>query len=123
MPLHVLIGIGAIMIIACLVVRDRTEYRIEKLKRELRALLMDEKQQADIRKDIEQNVAQASAALLRADRRNNSMRRGWEVAAELLDQLEEFEEEGAPVRRSDFDELSLEENVEIKGDQTEVSEV
>ena len=76
MPLHVLIGIGAIMIIACLVVRDRTEYRIEKLKRELRALLMDEKQQADIRKDIEQNVAQASEALLRADRRNNSMRRG-----------------------------------------------
>ena len=33
MPLHVLIGIGAIMIIACLVVRDRTEYRIERLKR------------------------------------------------------------------------------------------
>lgn len=123
MPLHVLIGIGAIMIIACLVVRDRTEYRIEKLKRELRALLMDEKQQADIRKDIEQNVAQASEALLRADRRNNSMRRGCDVAAELLDQLEEFEEEGAPVRRSDFDELSLEENVENKGDQTEVSEV
>ena len=84
---------------------------------------MDENQQADIRKDIEQNVAQASEALLRADRRNNSMRRGCDVAAELLDQLEEFEEEGAPVRRSDFDELSLEENVEIKGDQTEVSEV
>ena len=125
MPLHVLIGIGAIMIIVCLVVRDRTEYRIEKLKRELRALLMDEKRQADMRKDIEQNVAQASEALLRADRRNNSMRRGCDVAAALLDQLEEFEEEGVPMRRRDFDldGLSPEEDVEIEDDQTEVPEV
>ena len=125
MPLHVLIGIGAIMIIVCLVVRDRTEYRIQKLKRELRALLMDEKRQADMRKDIDLNVAQAFEALLRADRRNNSMRKGCDAAAELLDQLEEFEEEGVPMRRRDFDldGLSPEEDVEIEDDQTEVPEV
>ncbi len=87
------------MIIGCLVVRDRTEYRIQKLKRELRALLTDEKRQADVRGDIELAVAQASEALLRADRRNNSVRKGCHLVSDLLDQLEAFEEEGAPARR------------------------
>ena len=99
-PLHFLIGIGAILIISCLVVRDRTEDRMQKLKTEFLALRTDEKRQADMREDIELTVAQATEALMRADRRNNSMRKGCEAVSGLLDQLEEFEEKGVPVRPS-----------------------
>ena len=71
-------------------------------------LRTDEKRQADMREDIELTVAQATEALLRADRRNNSMRKGCEAVSVLLDQLEEFEEKGAPVRpeTSDDDEYA-----------------
>ena len=125
MPLHFLIGIGAILIIVALVVRDRTEYRIQKLKAELMALRTDEKRQGDMREDVELTVAQATEALLRADRRNNSMRKGCEAVSALLDQLEGFEEKGAPVRADvpdseDDDDLG-EENL-AEEDQTEVSE-
>ena len=98
MPLHYLIGIGAVLIIAALVVRDRTEYRMQKLKAELMALRTDEKRQAEMREDVELTVAQATEALLRADRRNNGMRKGCEAVSVLLDRLEAFEEKGAPVR-------------------------
>ena len=90
-PLHFLIGIGAILIISCLVVRDRTEDRMQKLKTEFLALRTDEKRQADMREDNELTVAQATEALMRADRRNNSMWKGCEAVSGLLDQLEEFD--------------------------------
>jgi len=72
MPYYIFIGAGIILVIACLIVRDRTEYEITRLRAECMALRNDEKRQSDTRNDIELMVAQANDALMRADRRRNS---------------------------------------------------
>ena len=75
---HFFIGAGIILVIACLIVRDRTEYEITRLRAECMAL----------RNDIELMVAQANDALMRADRHCSSLRKGCEIAAALTVQLE-----------------------------------
>ena len=93
MPYHIFIGAGIILVIACLIVRDRTEYEITRLRTECMALRNDEKRQLDTRNDIELMVAQANNALMRADRRCNSLRKGCEIAAVLTVQLEALADE------------------------------
>ena len=83
MPYYIFIGAGIILVIACLIVRDRTEYEITRLRAECMAL----------RNDIELMVAQANDALMRADRRCNSLRKGCEIAAALTVQLEALADE------------------------------
>ena len=85
MPYHIFIVAGIILVIACLIVRDRTEYEITRLRAECMALRNDEKRQADMRNDIE---LQANDAIIRADRRSNSLRKGCEIAADLKVRLE-----------------------------------
>lgn len=87
------IGAGIILVIACLIVRDRTEYEITRLRAECMALRNDEKRQADMRNDIELMVAQANDAIIRADRRSNSLRKGCEIAADLKVRLEVLADE------------------------------
>ena len=77
------LGAGIILVIACLIVRDRTEYEITRLRAECMAL----------RNDIELMVAQANDALMRADRHCNSLRKGCEIAAALTVQLEALADE------------------------------
>ena len=93
MSYHFFIGAGIILVIACLIVRDRTEYEITRLRAECMALRNDEKRQSDTRNDIELMVAQANDALMRADRRCNSLRKGCEIAAALTVQLEALADE------------------------------
>ena len=81
------------MVIACLIVRDRTEYEITRMRAEYMALHNDEKRQSETRNGIELMVAQANDALIRADRRCNSLRKGCEVAAALTVQLEALADE------------------------------
>lgn len=93
MPYYIFIGAGVILVIACLIVRDRTEYEITRMRAEYMALRNDEKRQSDTRNGIELMVAQANDALMRADRRCNSLRKGCEVAAALTVQLEALADE------------------------------
>ena len=93
MPYHIFIVAGIILVIACLIVRDRTEYEITRLRAECMALRNDEKRQVDMRNDIELMIAQANDALMRADRRCNSLAKGCEIAAALKVRLEALADE------------------------------
>ena len=115
MPLAAVLGIGAVLVIICLVVRDRTESRIQKMRAELMALRKDERRHTELREEIETTCAQATEALMRADRRCNSLRKGCEVSSELYDQIEAYEAEGAPVR--DYDEQRDESEGDAESDE------
>ena len=87
-PYHIFIGVGIVLIVTCLVVRDRTEYRISKLRSEFMALRTEEQRQADLRDEIELMVAQAGEALMRGDRRCQSLLNDTGEMANLMEQME-----------------------------------
>jgi uncharacterized oligopeptide transporter (OPT) family protein len=91
---YIFIGAGVVLVITCLIVRDRTEYAITRMRAEFMALRTEEKRQSEIRDDIELMVAQAGEALMRADRRCNSLRKGCETVAALTAQVEVISSEG-----------------------------
>ena len=98
MPYQIFLGIGIFLVVVCLVVRDRTEYRVSRLRAELMALRTDEKRQADARDEVELMIAQAGEALMRGDRRCGSMDKGCRALADLVEELRPLvpeEEEGA----------------------------
>ena len=98
MPYQIFLGIGIFLVVVCLVVRDRTEYRISRLRAELMALRTEEKRQADVRDEVELMIAQAGEALMRGDRRCNSMEKGCQALSEMVEELRPLipeEDEGA----------------------------
>ena len=106
MPYQIFLGVGILLVVVCLVVRDRTEYRISRLRAELLALRTEEKRQADVRDEVELMIAQAGEALMRGDRRCGNMQKGCQALAEMVEELQPLmpdngdpasvEEEGTP---------------------------
>lgn len=90
-----LIVAGILLLIAALVVRDQTEFRVTQLRSELLALRNEEKRLSERRDEIELMVAQIGDALMRADRRCNSIDKGFEQVSEILEAL------GASVPQAD----------------------
>ena len=82
-----LIIAAVLLLIAALVIRDQTEFRISQLRSELMALRNEEKRLSERRDEIELMVAQIGDALMRADRRTNSIEKGLEQASEILEAL------------------------------------
>ena len=82
-----LIIAGVLLLIAALVVRDQTEFRISQLRSELIALRNEEKRLSERRDEIELMVAQIGDALMRADRRTNAFDKGLEQVSEILEVL------------------------------------
>ena len=82
-----LIIAGVLLLIAALVVRDQTEFRISQLRSELLALRNEEKRLSERRDEIELMVAQIGDALMRADRRTNAFDKGLEQVSEILEAL------------------------------------
>ena len=76
-----------LLLIAALVVRDQTEFRITQLRSELLALRNEERRLSERRDEIELMVAQIGDALMRADRRSNSIDKGLEQVSEILEAL------------------------------------
>jgi hypothetical protein len=70
-----LIG-GVALIIINLVVRDQTQFRLTRLRTELLGLRSEERRVADRRDEVELMVAQIADALMRADRRRQSLEKG-----------------------------------------------
>ncbi len=82
-----LIVAAVLLVIAALVVRDQTEFRISQLRSELIALGNEEKRLSERRDEIELMVAQIGDALMRADRRTNAFDKGLEQVSEILEGL------------------------------------
>lgn len=82
-----LIIAGVLLLIAALVVRDQTEFRISQLRSELLALRNEEKRLSERRDEIELMVAQIGDALMRADRRTAAIEKGFEQLTEILEAL------------------------------------
>ncbi len=87
MPYQIFLGIGIFLVVVCLIVRDRTEYRISRLRAELMSLRTEEKRQADVRDEVELMIAQAGEALMRGDRRCGSMDKGCLALTEMVEEL------------------------------------
>ena len=83
-----LIIAGVAIIIVNLVVRDRTQFRVSRLKSELLGLRSEEKRLAERRDEVELMVAQIADALMRADRRQQSLEKGCGVLQAQLDEIQ-----------------------------------
>ena len=81
-----LIG-GVALIIINLVVRDQTQFRITRLRSELLALRSEERRVAERRDEVELMVAQIADALMRADRRRQSLEKGCGKMQALIDEI------------------------------------
>jgi len=85
--LEALIGLCVLLLVVNLVVRDRIEYRISKLRTELMALRAEERRLADRHKEVDRLSAQIEEALGRAERRERSARQENEEMAFGLSRL------------------------------------
>ena len=85
--LEALIGLCVLLLVVNLVVRDRIEYRISKLRTELMALRAEERRLGDRHKEVERLSAQIEEALDRAQRRGRSARQENEEMAYGLGRL------------------------------------
>ena len=83
----IFLGAAILLVVTCLIVRDRTEDRLSRLRAELMALRSEEKRQGELRDEVEIMVAQAGEALMRADRRLGSLEKGCREMADLLETL------------------------------------
>ena len=84
---------SVLLLIAALVVRDQTEFRVSQLRSELVALNNEEKRLSERRDEIELMVAQIGDALMRVDRRTASIDKGGEELTEILAVLDSSVEE------------------------------
>ena len=96
-----LIG-GVALIVANLVVRDQTQFRISRLRAELLGLRSEEKRLSERRDEVELMVAQIADALMRADRRKQSLDRGCETLQARMDELRSMLDEDAPEATDGF---------------------
>lgn len=85
--LEALIGLCVLLLVVNLVVRDRIEYRISKLRTELMALRAEERRLGDRHKEVDRLSAQIEEALGRAERRQRSARQENEEMAFGLSRL------------------------------------
>ena len=91
MPLlEILLVAGVLLTILDLIVRDQTQYRLARLRSELLALRSEEKRLAERRQEVDQMVAQIGEALMRSDRRANSIEKGSATVGELLEKLDQI---------------------------------
>jgi hypothetical protein len=82
-----LIG-GVVPIIVNLVVRDQMQFRVSRLKSDLLGLRSEEKRLPERRDEVELMVAQIADALMRADRRKQSLEKGCGVLQAQLDDIQ-----------------------------------
>lgn len=87
--LEALIIGGVALIIANLIVRDQTQFRISRLRSELMGLNSEEKRLSERRDEVELMVAQIGDALMRADRRRKSLEQGCDATQASLEALKD----------------------------------
>ena len=83
----VCVGIGLALVLAVLVVRDQTAFKLTRLRSELLALRSEERRIGEQRAELERMVAQAGEALVRADDRQRSANALREEVVQMLQRL------------------------------------
>jgi hypothetical protein len=84
---ELLIGVGIILIIVCLVVRDRTEYRLTRMRSGFLALRNTEQRLAQKHREMESLAQHADEAFVRATQRQQSSTQGNREFIDLLKKL------------------------------------
>ena len=92
----VYLSVIIILVIAALVVRDQTEFKLTRLRADLLALRSEEQRLSEERTDLERMIAQASEALMRADNRQRAAEKTHNEVVELLRGLDLEVEESEP---------------------------
>ena len=104
-------AVGILLVITCLVVRDRTAFRLGRLRAELMALRNEEKRMAELLTEIEVFISRIADGMMRADRRELGLEKASERLGIILEDLKALiagdDESGAPTPAPD-----AEENVE-----------
>jgi hypothetical protein len=81
------VAIGIVLVIVALVVRDQTEYRLNRLRGELLALRNEEQRLNEESNDLERMIAQTRDALMRANDRQRGAQKAHEEVIEMLADL------------------------------------
>ena len=81
------LAVGISLIITCLVVRDRTAYKISRLRAELMGLRNEERRAAELLTEVEVLISRISESILRADRRDMGLQKGCEQLGPILEEL------------------------------------
>lgn len=84
---ELLLGSGIALVIVNLVVRDRTEFRVSRLRAELMTLRTSEKRQTERRKDVDRLAASLEECVGRAEHRSRTARLETETLVTGLKQL------------------------------------
>ncbi len=104
-------AVGILLVITCLVVRDRTAFKLSRLRAELMALRNEEKRMAELLTEIEVFISRIADGIMRADRRELGLEKASERLGIILEDLKALiagdDGSGAPTPAPD-----AEENVE-----------
>ncbi len=71
-------AVGILLVITCLVVRDRTAFKLSRLRAELMALRNEEKRMAELLTEIEVFISRIADGIMRADRRELGLEKASE---------------------------------------------
>ena len=81
------LAVGISLIITCLVLRDRTVFKLGRLRAELMALRNEEKHTSEVITDIEVFISSISDGTLRADRRELGLEKATEQLRVVIEDL------------------------------------
>lgn len=81
------LAVAIVLVIATLVVRDQTEFKLSRLRAELMALRSEEQRLAEEHTELERMVAQTGDALMRADHRHREINRATQELVDVLSTL------------------------------------
>jgi hypothetical protein len=85
--IELLIGAGILLIIVCLVVRDRTEFRLTQMRSGVLTLRSNEQRLAQKHKEMELLAEHADAALVRATQCQKAAKQGNQEFMNFLKKL------------------------------------
>jgi hypothetical protein len=99
---------GILLVIATLVVRDRTAFRLSRLRAELMSLRSEEKRTVELLTEVEVFISRISDGIMRADRRELGLEKASEHLGVVLEDLKALLEgedgESAPSTATDVQE-------------------
>lgn len=102
------LAVGILLVIAVLVVRDRTAFKLSRMRAELMALRNEEKRTAELLTEIEVFISRISDGIMRADRRELGLEKASERLGVILEDLQALldgdEESDAPTPDPDAEE-------------------
>lgn len=89
----IFLAVGVGLVIAALVVRDQTQFRLSRLRAQVVSLRNEERRVAEQRRKVDLEIAQVSEALMRGMDRLRDAKRACESFGTQLERLQAMPEE------------------------------